>query len=64
MAKKGNRRFKGYAAIDEWKNLLWGSFSVRKEDTAAKVDQFAPDVEGHERQVKVHPVTIQIHDEE
>lgn len=64
MAKRGNRRFRGYAAIDEWKALLWGSLSVREEDAAAKFDRHNPGVEGHERQAKICPVTIHVHDEE
>ena len=64
MPRNKDRRFKGYVAIDEWKQLLWGSFTIRKEDTAAKFKHQNPDVEGHERQPKIVPVTIHVHEDE
>ena len=55
------RKFKGFAALDERGNLLWGSLRIRKDDAQAFFERHNTAPAGHDRHPTIAPVTILLH---
>ena len=64
MTATRRRKFKGYAALDERGNLLWGTIRTSREAAQELHDRFNPDPTGQGMGERIVPVKITIDDAE
>lgn len=58
MTATRRRKFKGYAALDERGNLLWGTIRTKRERAQELHDRFNPDPTGEGRGESIVEVEI------